>query len=92
MYKVNIIDGTIESFGINNVGQINILDKYIIYSGFYSNKGGLYKISTDGRENTNGYAYEFAESNFVAAYAEGEPSKTVKTIAKKSRWMWKTIF
>ena len=52
MYKVNIIDGTIESLGINNVGQINILDKYIIYSGFYSNKGGLYKISTDGRENT----------------------------------------
>ncbi|NLW47934.1 MAG: DUF4329 domain-containing protein [Firmicutes bacterium] len=31
-----------------------------------------------------GYAYEFAESNFVAAYAEGEPSKTVKTIAKKA--------
>jgi RHS repeat-associated protein len=31
-----------------------------------------------------GYAYEFVESNFVAAYAEGEPSKTVKTIAKKA--------
>ena len=62
-------------------------------------KGNTFEISgdtvnftTSGEDFIEGFAYGFAygaayeyvENNLVTAYAEGEPSKTVKTIAKKA--------